>query len=197
MIICPNCQAEIDSDSKFCDQCGKELMYCPECKELKRGTECPRCGEDLVPARVFLSNTKTPKSNVLPTAHPDKRSIQSSSKPSVHPTLASSTTVEVPQGTFVAQPVLPSLSIIGNSWCLPVKAGGFGRKGGIYPEFATVQYISGNHGQFRANGSEWQIQDVGSTNGTFLNGQRLAPGQWYPIKKGDKIKIATICFVIQ
>ena len=107
MIICPNCQAEIDSDSKFCDQCGKELMYCPECKELKRGTECPRCGEDLVPARVFLSNNKNFNSNTLPTNHPDNSSSKSSPKPSAKPTLASSASAEVPQGTFVAQPVLP------------------------------------------------------------------------------------------
>ena len=26
---CPYCQNIIDDDSRWCDQCGKELMFCP------------------------------------------------------------------------------------------------------------------------------------------------------------------------
>ena len=56
MIQCPECRNMIPDDSAFCDQCGKELMWCPECKRPKRGTECPVCGSDLIPGRKYLAS---------------------------------------------------------------------------------------------------------------------------------------------
>ena len=55
MIQCPECRQMIPDDSAFCDQCGKELKWCPECKRPKRGTECPVCGSDLIPGRKWLT----------------------------------------------------------------------------------------------------------------------------------------------
>ena len=54
MIQCPDCRQMIPDDSAFCDQCGKELKWCPECRRPKRGTECPVCGSDLIPGRKYL-----------------------------------------------------------------------------------------------------------------------------------------------
>ena len=56
MIQCPDCRAKIPDDSAFCDQCGVELYWCPECKrpKLRRGHDCPLCGSDLVPGRQYL-----------------------------------------------------------------------------------------------------------------------------------------------
>ena len=52
MIQCPECRALIPDDSIFCDQCGKELKWCPQCGRPKRGTECPVCGSPLGPRMV-------------------------------------------------------------------------------------------------------------------------------------------------
>lgn len=204
MIKCPNCKAEIDEDSKFCDQCGKEIMYCPECKEPKKGTSCPRCGEDLITAKAFFTLQAAPK--VQPTSQrdmqqPTAQAPQTTQNPQPYavPPVAPMPPVQNAYnngGTVIAQSGPLPLSIIGNGWCLPVKEGRFGRSGGIYREFSIVQYISGSHGEFRINGNQWEVQDIGSTNGTFLNGSKLIPGQWYPIKKGDTLKIATITFSI-
>ena len=189
MITCPYCKAEIEADSKFCDQCGNELKYCPSCNVPRRGTECPRCGEELITAKAFLSRNSdtSPQKTVHPTIMADMPQASHLS-PSPQP---------APQGTIVSQTQAPALSIVGSSWCLPVKEGRFGRNGGIYPEFSTVQYISGNHGQFRLQNAAWEVLDLGSTNGTYLNGQRLVQGKWYPVKKGDTLKIATIQFEIR
>ena len=51
---CPFCRAEIPDDSWFCDQCGKELHFCPDCHKPARGTECPACGADLVSAEEYF-----------------------------------------------------------------------------------------------------------------------------------------------
>ena len=62
-MTCPFCRAMIPDDSRFCDQCGKELLFCPECGKPKRGTQCAVCGSDLVRADVyFKSETKKPVS---------------------------------------------------------------------------------------------------------------------------------------
>src|SRR5437879_5553793 len=37
------------------------------------------------------------------------------------------------------------------------------------------------------------ITDLGSTNGTFVNGERLAPNQQRRLRAGDKINVAQVC----
>ena len=59
MIQCPECRSLIPDDSAFCDQCGKELKWCPECHRPKRGTECPVCGSVLGPRPQYTATTDT------------------------------------------------------------------------------------------------------------------------------------------
>ena len=134
MIQCPDCRQIIPEDSAFCDQCGKELKWCPECKRPKRGTECPVCGSD------------------------------------------------------------PPAALVGNGWRLTLQEGPFGRRGGIWPELSTCQYVSGSHGNIVKAGADWVIEDVGSTNGTYVNGARI---QRQALKKGDRVKIATLEFTVE
>lgn len=150
MIQCPECRSLIPDDSAFCDQCGKELKWCPECHRPKRGTECPVCGSKLVP-RVARVSGATPS----------------------------------------------PLSLVGNGWKLALREGEFGRAGGIWPELASCPYVSGRHGVIGKRGEEWTITDGGSTNGTFINGSRLAVGAAAPVKKGDTVRIATLDFTVE
>lgn len=104
---------------------------------------------------------------------------------------------QAPQGTSVAgSPKLVPQTLMGNGWKLSLKEGVFGRTQGIYPEFGTQQYISGRHGQFRRINDQWQVLDFGSTNGTFLNGERLVPNNWYDLHMSDQLKIATTNFIV-
>lgn len=52
---CPYCHSEIDDDSRWCDQCGKALMFCPECRTPRRGSSCPVCGAVLESADRFFA----------------------------------------------------------------------------------------------------------------------------------------------
>ena len=49
------------------------------------------------------------------------------------------------------------------------------------------EFASGHHARFHIAHGLWFIEDLGSTNGTFLNGRRFHSPQ--RLKKGDKIKI--------
>lgn len=156
---CPYCKEIIDDDSHYCDQCGKELHFCPECQQPKRGTECPACGTDLVSAKEYFKPKESPK--------PQK-----------------------PEETAAPSPSAPAL-LEGDGFRLTLKEGVFGRTSGIYPEFGTQIYISGRHGELRCVNGQWQIRDLGSHNGTFLNGVRLAPNTWTDLHLNDQLKIAT------
>ena len=176
---CPFCKAIIDDDSWFCDQCGTALKFCPECRQPKRGTECAACGADLVTAEVFFNPPKAPKTSLRgaepcdATRQPEGSSTEER-KSNQNPTM-----------------------LEGESLKLPLKEGVFGRTTGIYPELSSQIYISGQHGELRCVHGQWQIRDLGSKNGTLLNGMKLTPNGWYDLNIGDILKIATTLLTVK
>lgn len=184
MIQCPDCRSLIPDDSAFCDQCGKELKWCPKCRRPKRGTECPLCGSDLIPGTKYLALQASEVARVSGDTPPPKSPLGGSTSP------------VSPQRT-VAQASAGPAALVGNGWRLPLRPGGFGRLGGIWPELGTCQYVSGNHGTIRRGPDGWEMADAGSTNGTYVNGQRLATGSAVILKKGDSVRIATLDFIVE
>ena len=171
MIQCPECRNMIPDDSAFCDQCGKELKWCPVCKRPKRGTECPVCASDLIPGRKYLAGGAAVEQNPAAVPSTDQsKPVQASAGPT---------------------------RLVGNGWSLPLQPGGFGRRGGMWPELASCQYVSGSHGEISRGSDGWILVDIGSTNGTFVNGQRLESGRGFPLKKGDRVRIATLDFTVE
>jgi hypothetical protein len=51
----------------------------------------------------------------------------------------------------------------------------------------TDEYASNHHARFQVAHGFWYVKDLGSTNGTWLNGRRIHAPQ--RLKKGDKIRI--------
>jgi pSer/pThr/pTyr-binding forkhead associated (FHA) protein len=58
----------------------------------------------------------------------------------------------------------------------------------------TDEFASGHHARFRAVRGLWYVEDLGSTNGTSLNGLRIHATQ--RLKKGDKIKIGRTVMIV-
>jgi predicted component of type VI protein secretion system len=53
--------------------------------------------------------------------------------------------------------------------------------------------VSREHARIRADGRRWRLEDLGSTNGTFLNNERIiVPVQ---LRDGDRLSIGDVEFV--
>jgi putative nucleotidyltransferase with HDIG domain len=55
--------------------------------------------------------------------------------------------------------------------------------------------VSRRHAEIRATDNGWRIRDLGSTNGTFLNGTKVAPGEW-PVRSHDIVRFGNVTMVI-
>ncbi len=51
--------------------------------------------------------------------------------------------------------------------------------------------VSGVHAELTWDGERWLVHDLGSRNGTLLDGQRLAPEQHEPLVEGSRIAFGT------
>ena len=57
------------------------------------------------------------------------------------------------------------------------------------------EFASNQHARFLIAHGLWYVKDLGSTNGTWLNGRRIHAPQ--ALKKGDKVKIGhTVVIVV-
>ena len=66
-----------------------------------------------------------------------------------------------------------------------------GRQGALA---ISDDFASGHHARFRVAHGLWFVEDLSSTNGTWLNGRRFFAPQ--RLKKGDKVKIGRTVITI-
>src|SRR5437763_15858231 len=56
--------------------------------------------------------------------------------------------------------------------------------------------VSRYHAELRATERGWRVRDLGSTNGTRLNGVRLGNGQW-PLRAKDLLQFGEVSVVVE
>ena len=59
------------------------------------------------------------------------------------------------------------------------------------------QWASRKHAVINLNYNRLEIEDLKSRNGTFVNGQRLAPGSTKALKVNDLIQIGAVCMQLE
>ena len=56
----------------------------------------------------------------------------------------------------------------------------------------NLREVSRQHAQIGLDGSRFFVADLGSTNGTFVNGKPLAPHQRHLLSDGDLVQVASV-----
>jgi hypothetical protein len=67
----------------------------------------------------------------------------------------------------------------------------------LNPYDAVELGVSRRHAKIERNGNILSLIDLNSSNGTFVNGRRLASGQGYILRDGDEIRIGKLVMVIR
>ncbi len=185
-MICPSktCRNEIDDDSKYCDQCGVQILICPKCGTFGSVKFCPKDGQRMEPIGKSETVTFDPH---RPPHSPQSEQVQNKDQ--------SATTrmdINEVQGSG-------SLTLIhsGGTILKISSSDQLGKSVGTHADFLSrFKYISNKHAVITLNDSKWFITDMNSTNKTRVNGQILEPLKVIQIKKGDKIILADQEFTV-
>lgn len=143
---------------------------------------CPACREKNPVSEVICRVCMTNLSSVSPTS--------ANTEPQKPPVASC-----VPEGEMTVHSTCPVLTLLrSDGRPVPVTDGSeLGRSGDCYAFFCDIKTVSRRHAKITRNAGEWRIEDIGSTNGTWLNGQRLEPGRAYPIATGDTVRLSLSC----
>jgi len=87
-----------------------------------------------------------------------------------------------------------TLSRSSDGRALPVPDGGvLGRSGDTAAFFENERTVSRRHAKIDFRDGVWRIEDLYSTNGTWVNGKRVTPGSPCPLCVGDSIALSLAC----
>ena len=180
-------------------------------KELKYGTrsltiasgeslmiECPSCGRKHRPGTLFCSECGV----YLPTGGPLRTEPLPEEELPI--SRANPWASEPVEETVEAPPVPLHIKVLstGRQIQLPstaeVHVGRLDAAHGIFPDLDLTPDggleggVSRRHCKIHQRGSTYLVEDVGSANGTFLNGERLTPYLPHVLKDGDELQLGRI-----
>lgn len=164
MILCPNCQHKELPGALFCSECGTQLVSL----DILNTRSIQRTTTDTLP-----STTEIP-------AIPSRKAMVHGTIPSISLHLIDSAQVihlaernEFTLGRAIeGQPILPDVD--------------------MSPFDAFTLGVSRLHAALRIVNGEVVITDLGSSNGTRVNGQKIVPHVDYPISHGDVIALGKL-----
>ena len=211
MIICPNCDYENPDGATICERCNTPLpatapttTSCPHCgAEIPvDATFCGQCGNSLTPVATEseggnnLDPTKinTPITAVNPGPTPGEIPEQTPGETpeqtqSNGPSAAKATQIQKQAKLLHVQ----THSNLDLPETLPVIH--IGRANNEIPPdidvspFPDSDVVSRVHADIRLEGENYFVEDMGSANGTYINGQRLLQGNRHLLKTGDRIAL--------
>lgn len=175
MILCERCSTENSDDSRACGACGVPLWM--------GGRES--AGGSLSGPQANGSNGRVREAPAT-IAQGSSQLAEQSTMPS---RFASSDRVHA---TLVIERGISA----GKKFPLSSHEANIGRwdaDSGVFPDVDLDSddpeaKVSRRHARISLSDGNYLIEDLGSTNGTFVNrGKRLAPGSSYPLKDGDEI----------
>ncbi|MDJ0598808.1 MAG: FHA domain-containing protein [Crocosphaera sp.] len=210
MITCPNCQHENPDGAVQCEACFTplpKLVNCGNCGQplLSNATFCGECGAAYPFEGSPQGETSPPPPPPPVTPPPPPPSINPPEEPPAPPPpkpvasaptqlqtqtasllhVQTDTTLELPQGLEIVHVGKPNEQIPPD---LDVSA---------LPNSDVVSRI---HADIRNEAGIFYIEDVGSSNGTYINYTALPPGNRHRLRPGDRISLGKgdlVTFIFQ
>lgn len=223
LTACPSCGSSVQADASFCGQCGFDLRTV---KPHEVGSVPPapsQAGLDplavpsltppdplVVPDPIPFSEPDVAASAPLPNPVPSgsgdlpvtvaPHAVEPSAPP-VAPSYPATTRLQVTQARLLhvqtnalieLSPTLPEIRIGKPNDRVPpdIDVSGF-------PESEIVSRV---HANIRVEGDAYYVEDVGSSNGTYVNNLPLSMGNRHRLRAGDRISLGKgdkVSFIFQ
>ncbi len=182
---CPNCQAASPPDALFCEACGYDFTTgtAPRSMESLLDLDAPAAVEEPV------TGVETP---------PEPPAEPAAPPPSVAPPLEEAWVAEIwiDPDWYTVQDSSDPLPSAGVPTVVALTAGSSlvgrtSRSRNIHPDIdlSTDNGISRRHCQLTTDGTRWWVEDLGSSNGTFV-GSSVGELPDTPLAPGEKREIA-------
>ncbi len=167
------------------------MIECPACgRKYRAGTLfCKECGIYLSTGSPLRTDPLPEEEQAAPRAYPwaDETQIDPEGET---PTVMRVTVLET--GRQVVLPVVPETSLgrldaaLGVFPNLDLAADG-GMEAGVSRRHAKIYHLTGR----------FFVEDLGSTNGTFVNGRRLIPYLPHPLQHEDELRLGRLVLTIE
>lgn len=210
-VNCPNCGAANDSAAQFCARCGIPLGASPKPAAAPQTPACPRCGTPLRTTARFcptcgfdLTQQKVEKPQMADS--PQAGRAAPASPPASPP--PGPPPGRTPGGASAGDPPGSHTQLLsdatgvtgllvrwmgGNSQNYPISKPTLNV--GRAPDNDIVinhPAVSGHHLRISIGATEVTVTDLNSTNGTQLNGQKIAPNTPQTARPGDVVRIGDL-----
>ncbi len=187
--VCPQCGTAVIPGEAFCDTCGASLLSGPVAAPVG-APSLPYGGVSPQPSYPSPQPVASP---VVPIVTPPIVTPPIVTPPAPgRPNLAGISLVIQPAGAALALPTSGE-AIIGRSD--PVS--------NVFPDIDLTSHgalergVGRRHARVFLQGGQILIEDLDSTNGTFLNATRVPPRQPKPVRAGDELRLGTLTFKVQ
>lgn len=219
--VCANCGAALEPDSAFCDMCGAPVQKAAP----GFASAAPAIPAAYTPpaASVIPPAYTPPAVPAMPPAYaPPAASAEYGPTMAVQPGPASyPSPVPASQGfpqpapqpsAYAPPPLAPRgrLVVVGSNVALPFPPGKteiiIGREdpvSGVFPDIDLTDHggdeggVSRQHARILIQGENFFIEDLNSTNFTFLNQQKLPPRQPQALNSGDEVRLGRVKLLFQ
>ncbi len=205
---CPSCGIQNEDSAAFCDNCGATLgahagnagapVAAPQAAPVAGGSACPQCGTPNMLGTMFCDNCGASLAPVAPTP------TNAPAAPVYTPPPAPAAPAFTPAASALP-PTPPRLTINNQTINTPPKtelvigradlASGWNPDVDLAPHGGTPEAgVSRKHARLVWQGT-WMLEDLNSTNGTYLRGQRLAANAKTPINTGEMFQVGRLQIV--
>ena len=167
------------------------MTECPACgRQYRAGTLfCQECGVYLPTGSPLRTDPLPEEGQAAPRAYPWTADAQADPEGET-PTAVRITILEA--GRQVLLPVVPETHL-----------GRLDAAQGIFPELdlspdgGMEAGVSRRHAKIYHLTGRFFVEDLGSANGTFVNGRRLVPYLPHPLQAGDELRIGRLKMVVE